>query len=130
MPPVKELPVEGSRFIARGPAMPNRRQALSLLATGIASGLAACSKPVEEIIPYVKMPERVVPGEPLKFATTLSLSGLAAASSSPRSMDARSKSRAIHDIRRALAQLTSSQKPRSCRCTTPTAHAPFSKKAT
>ena len=75
MPPVNELPVEGSQFIARGQTMPNRRQALSLLATGIASGLAACSKPVEEIIPYVKMPERVVPGEPLKFATTLSLSG-------------------------------------------------------
>ena len=75
MSPVNELPVKGSQFFARGPAALNRRQALSLLATGIASGLAACSKPAEEIIPYVKMPERVVPGEALKFATTLSLSG-------------------------------------------------------
>ena len=75
MSPMNELPVRGSQFFARGPAALNRRQALGLLATGIASGLAACSKPAEEIIPYVKMPERVVPGEALKFATTLSLSG-------------------------------------------------------
>jgi Fe-S-cluster-containing dehydrogenase component len=75
MSPVNELPVKGSQFFPYGPAALNRRQALSLLATGIASGLAACSKPVEEIIPYAKMPERVVPGEALKFATTLSLSG-------------------------------------------------------
>ena len=75
MPPVNELPVKGSQFFVRGPAALNRRQALNLLASGIASGLAGCSKPAEEIVPYVKMPERVVPGEPLKFATTLSLSG-------------------------------------------------------
>ncbi len=75
MPPVNELPVKGSQFFARDSAALNRRQALNLLAAGIASGLAGCSKPAEEIIPYVKMPERVVPGEPLKFATTLSLSG-------------------------------------------------------
>ena len=75
MSPVKELPVKGSQSFGRGPAALSRRQALSLLATGVASGLAGCSKPVEEIIPYVKMPERIVPGEALKFATTLSLSG-------------------------------------------------------
>ncbi len=75
MPPLNELPVKGSQFLARSRAGLSRRQALRLLATGIASGLAACTKPVEEIIPYVEMPERVVPGEALKFATTLSLSG-------------------------------------------------------
>jgi molybdopterin-containing oxidoreductase family iron-sulfur binding subunit len=75
MPPVNELPVKGSQFFARGPSALSRRQALGLLASGIASGLAACSKPAEEIIPYVKMPAGLVPGEPLKFATTLSLSG-------------------------------------------------------
>ena len=75
MSPVNELPVKGSQFFMRGPAALNRRQALSLLASGIASGLAGCSKPAEEIIPYVKIPERVVPGEALKFATTLPLSG-------------------------------------------------------
>lgn len=75
MSPINELPVKGSQFHARGPAALDRRQALTLLAAGIASGLSACSKPVEEIIPYVTMSERIVPGEALKFATTLSLSG-------------------------------------------------------
>ena len=70
--PTKEVPAEPSS------ATLNRRQALGLLATGIASGLAGCSKPVEEIIPYVNKPERVVPGEALKFATTLNLAGVAA----------------------------------------------------
>lgn len=75
MSPVNELPIRGSQLYRRRAGAPNRRQALGLLASGIASGLAACSKPAEQIIPYVKMPERVVPGEPLKFATTLPLSG-------------------------------------------------------
>ena len=75
MSPVNELPVKGSQFYERGPRALNRRQALSLLATGIATSLAACSKPSEQIIPYVRMPEGVFPGEAMKFATTLPLSG-------------------------------------------------------
>ena len=76
MPPVNELPVKQLRISGRGTGALNRRQALGVLASGIASGLAACSKPDQQIIPYVKLPERVVPGEPLKFATTLPLSGI------------------------------------------------------
>jgi molybdopterin-containing oxidoreductase family iron-sulfur binding subunit len=53
----------------------DRRLALQLLASGITLGLAACGKPQEEIVPYVEMPERVVPGLPLRFATTLELAG-------------------------------------------------------
>ena len=54
----------------------DRRTALKLLgSSGFALALGACGKPREEIVPYVDMPERVVPGEPLKFATTLSLAG-------------------------------------------------------
>ncbi|MDQ6710346.1 MAG: 4Fe-4S dicluster domain-containing protein [Candidatus Dormibacteraeota bacterium] len=75
MSPVNELPVKGSQFYQRGPRALNRRQALGLLATGIATGLAACSKPSEQIVPYVRLPEGIVPGQPLKFATTLPLSG-------------------------------------------------------
>ncbi len=75
MPQVNELPVKGWQSFGRSAPALNRRQALGLLATGIAGSLAACSKPHEEIVPYVKMPERVVPGEALKFATTLTLSG-------------------------------------------------------
>jgi molybdopterin-containing oxidoreductase family iron-sulfur binding subunit len=54
----------------------DRRAALKLLgAGGLALTLASCGKPHEEIVPYVDMPEGLVPGEPLQFATTLSLNG-------------------------------------------------------
>ena len=71
MPSLKELPV-GMRLAT---ALTSRREALRLLAAGIAAGLAGCSKPNEEIVPYVRVPEGMVPGDPLKFATTLPLSG-------------------------------------------------------
>ncbi|WP_158668231.1 4Fe-4S dicluster domain-containing protein [Bradyrhizobium guangdongense] len=73
MSPLKELPTRPDP--ARRSKL-NRRQALGLLASGMASSLAACSKPDEQILPYVRMPERIVPGEPLKFATTLGLAGI------------------------------------------------------
>jgi molybdopterin-containing oxidoreductase family iron-sulfur binding subunit len=75
MPPLNELPVKGSGYFGRSKGALSRRQALSLLASGIASGLAGCSKPNEAIVPYVRMPEGLIPGEALKFATTLALSG-------------------------------------------------------
>jgi Fe-S-cluster-containing dehydrogenase component len=62
---------------AIGPTTPalSRRSALQLFAAQMALTVAGCSKPAEEIVPYVNMPERVVPGELLRFATTLPLSG-------------------------------------------------------
>jgi len=53
----------------------DRRAALKLLASGVALSLTSCGKPVEEIVPYVEQPERLVPGVPLRFATTLDLAG-------------------------------------------------------
>ena len=53
----------------------SRRGALKLLAGQMALLAAGCSKPREEIVPYVRMPERMVPGIPLQFATTLELGG-------------------------------------------------------
>ena len=50
-----------------------RREALQLLVANMALIAAGCSKPHEEIVPYVAMPERLVPGIPLKFATALPL---------------------------------------------------------
>jgi molybdopterin-containing oxidoreductase family iron-sulfur binding subunit len=41
-----------------------RREALRLLAAQMALIVAGCSKPSEEIVPYVRMPERLVPGIP------------------------------------------------------------------
>ncbi len=53
----------------------DRRDSLKLLAVAMAGLLARCSRPEEQIIPYVDMPEGMVAGEPERFATTLPLSG-------------------------------------------------------
>lgn len=53
----------------------SRREALRLLAAQMALAVSGCGKPDEEILPYIRQPERVVPGEPLRFATTLPLAG-------------------------------------------------------
>jgi Fe-S-cluster-containing dehydrogenase component len=54
-----------------------RRRALQLMAAQMAAAVGGCSKPVEEIVPYVVRPETVIPGEFLRFATALPLSGYA-----------------------------------------------------
>ena len=53
----------------------SRREALRLLAVNMTLVMSGCSKPERVILPYVDMPERVLPGEIIKFATTLSLNG-------------------------------------------------------
>jgi Fe-S-cluster-containing dehydrogenase component len=52
-----------------------RRDALGALAAQMALLLGACSKPNELIVPYVRMPEGLTPGDPVQFATTLPLAG-------------------------------------------------------
>ncbi len=50
----------------------SRRTFLNLMGASAAfAGLAACSKPVEKIVPYVKPPEEVIPGVAEYFATTM-----------------------------------------------------------
>ncbi|MBI5504388.1 MAG: TAT-variant-translocated molybdopterin oxidoreductase [Deltaproteobacteria bacterium] len=58
----------------------DRRQFLKLMGASLAmAGLGACTKqPVEKILPYVKQPEELVPGNPLFFATAYPVSGGAA----------------------------------------------------
>jgi MoCo/4Fe-4S cofactor protein with predicted Tat translocation signal len=53
----------------------DRRQFLKLMGASIAmSGLAACTRqPVEKILPYVKQPEELLPGQPLYYATAFPL---------------------------------------------------------
>ncbi|HWB51487.1 MAG TPA: 4Fe-4S dicluster domain-containing protein [Stellaceae bacterium] len=58
----------------RGPGL-DRRLLLKLAAAAAAVSTTRCSPPDDEIIPYVDMPEGMVAGEPMRFATTLSLSG-------------------------------------------------------
>lgn len=53
----------------------DRRSALKMLAAAASTLMTGCSRPEEEIIPYVNMPEGLVAGEPMRFATTFKLSG-------------------------------------------------------
>ncbi|ABE64810.1 4Fe-4S ferredoxin, iron-sulfur binding (plasmid) [Nitrobacter hamburgensis X14] len=53
----------------------SRRDALRIFAAHMALAVAGCSKPVEEIVPYVNMPEGLVPSEPLRFATAVPMGG-------------------------------------------------------
>jgi MoCo/4Fe-4S cofactor protein with predicted Tat translocation signal len=57
----------------------SRRRFLELAGASLAlGGLAACTRqPQEQIIPYVKQPEEVLPGRPLFFATAFPLAGYA-----------------------------------------------------
>ncbi|HVV92308.1 MAG TPA: 4Fe-4S dicluster domain-containing protein [Hyphomicrobiales bacterium] len=55
----------------------SRRDALKLLAAAVATAAAGCSAPPEELVPYVDMPEGLVPGEPRYYATALPLGGWA-----------------------------------------------------
>ena len=56
-----------------------RRHFLSIMGASLAlAGLTACTRqPKETIAPFVKAPEDVVPGQPLHYATALTLSGIA-----------------------------------------------------
>ncbi len=57
----------------------SRREFLRLAGATLAlAGLNSCTKqPLEEIVPYVKQPEIVIPGKPLRFATATQLGGFA-----------------------------------------------------
>jgi MoCo/4Fe-4S cofactor protein with predicted Tat translocation signal len=57
----------------------SRRSFLKMAAASLAlAGLSACTKqPVHEILPYVRQPAELVPGEPLFYATSMLLGGYA-----------------------------------------------------
>ena len=54
-----------------------RRGFLKLMGASLAlAGVSACTRqPLEELVPYVRQPEEIVPGKPLFFATAMPLSG-------------------------------------------------------
>src|SRR6185369_11814605 len=56
-----------------------RRDFLKLMTASLAlAGVGACTKqPTEQIVPYVKQPEDLVPGRPLFFASSVSVDGFA-----------------------------------------------------
>jgi molybdopterin-containing oxidoreductase family iron-sulfur binding subunit len=56
----------------------SRRTVLQLLGASLSlAGLSACRRPAEEIVPWVRAPEEVVPGIPEHYATTLGLGSAA-----------------------------------------------------
>ncbi|MFN8454467.1 MAG: TAT-variant-translocated molybdopterin oxidoreductase [Anaerolineae bacterium] len=71
----REFPRQASEW----PNALSRRHFLKLMGASLAlAGLTACSsQPPEEIVPYVEVPEGVIPGQPLFFATAMTLGGYA-----------------------------------------------------
>ena len=56
----------------------DRRDFMKLMGASVAmAGLAACKQPAETIVPYVRQPENTVPGQPVFFATAMTLGGYA-----------------------------------------------------
>src|SRR5262245_15993926 len=56
-----------------------RRTFLKLMGASIAlAGVAGCTRqPLEQIVPYVRQPEELIPGKPLFFATAMAIGGVA-----------------------------------------------------
>ncbi|MGN6551046.1 MAG: 4Fe-4S dicluster domain-containing protein [Pararhizobium sp.] len=80
MSPVRTIRPGAARRERPAPTSPlelKRRDALKFLASGLALTLAGCSRPNNEIVPYVDMPDWLVPGEPEHYATALPLAGYA-----------------------------------------------------
>jgi molybdopterin-containing oxidoreductase family iron-sulfur binding subunit len=72
----------GDEFASRLPESfdpVERRAFLKLMGASLAlAGMAGCTRqPPEQIVPYVRQPEEIVPGRPLYFATAMTLGGRA-----------------------------------------------------
>jgi MoCo/4Fe-4S cofactor protein with predicted Tat translocation signal len=57
----------------------SRRSFLKMMGASLAlSGLSACTRePIHPIVPYIKRPEQLVPGQPLHYATAMPFNGFA-----------------------------------------------------
>jgi molybdopterin-containing oxidoreductase family iron-sulfur binding subunit len=71
----REFPEQASQF--NDPK--GRREFLKLMSASLAlAGVTGCVKqPLEQIVPYVRQPENMVPGRPLFFATAIPFGGVA-----------------------------------------------------
>src|SRR5437588_6866096 len=57
----------------------DRRDFVKLMSASVAlAGMAACNRPAQKIVPYVRQPENLIPGKPLYFASALALGGVGA----------------------------------------------------
>jgi MoCo/4Fe-4S cofactor protein with predicted Tat translocation signal len=75
----REFPRQAAAMFEGGATDLDRRGFLRLMGASLAlAGLGACTRqPTEKIVPYVKSPEQIVPGEPLFYATAMPLGGAA-----------------------------------------------------
>jgi MoCo/4Fe-4S cofactor protein with predicted Tat translocation signal len=76
----REFPRQAAAMFEGGATDLDRRGFLRLMGASLAlAGLgSACTRqPTEKILPYVKSPEQIVPGEPLFYATAMPLAGTA-----------------------------------------------------
>ena len=59
------------------PGSSSRRDFVRIMGASMAmAGLAACRRPVEQVLPYTRQPEEIVPGEPLYYATGMPYRGV------------------------------------------------------
>ena len=117
--------VPGGRLrAARGRS--SRRTLLQLLGASLSlAGLAACRRPVENIVPYVEAPEEIVPGVPRRYATTMPL-GIERLRPLVESHEGRPTKIEGNELHPASARRVERARcrPRSSTSTTPTARRP------
>jgi MoCo/4Fe-4S cofactor protein with predicted Tat translocation signal len=75
----REFPRQAIGWSEDEDCVEGRRNFLKLMGASLAlAGLGACTRqPTEQIMPYVKQPEELIPGRPLFFATASTLNGMA-----------------------------------------------------
>ncbi|MGA7307207.1 MAG: TAT-variant-translocated molybdopterin oxidoreductase [Rhodothermales bacterium] len=59
------------------PTASSRRDFVKIIGASMAmAGLTACRRPVENILPYTRKPEEIIPGIPLNYATSMPFDGV------------------------------------------------------
>jgi molybdopterin-containing oxidoreductase family iron-sulfur binding subunit len=70
---VEEFPRQALTMTSAGV---DRRNFMKLMGASMALAAAACNRPAEKIVPYVRQPENLIPGRPLFFASAMPLGGV------------------------------------------------------
>ncbi len=84
----------------------SRRRFLRVMGASVAlAGATACThQPPEKIVPYVKQPEEMIPGEPLFYASSITSAGIATGVLVESHMARPTKIEGIRIIRRVWAR--------------------------
>jgi MoCo/4Fe-4S cofactor protein with predicted Tat translocation signal len=75
----REFPQQAIGWSDDEDSVEGRRSFLKLMGASLAlAGLSACTRqPTEQIVPYIRQPEELIPGKPLFFATAHTVGGVA-----------------------------------------------------